>query len=54
MNTQNYKDIFNLPDKDEWMNAIKEEINNMKNLNVFSNSKQYSQKGQPYIMQMSI
>jgi len=32
---QNYKDIFNLPDKDEWMNAIKEEINNMKNLNVF-------------------
>jgi len=32
---QNYKDIFNLTDKREWLKDVKDELNNMKNLNVF-------------------
>jgi len=32
---QNYEDIFNLTDKREWLKDVKDELNNMKNLNVF-------------------
>ena len=31
----NYKDIFNLKDKEEWISAVKEEINNMNRLKVY-------------------
>jgi len=30
----NYKDIFNLTDKRDGLKAVKDELNNMKNLNV--------------------
>ena len=32
---KDFDDIFNLPDKDEWINAINEELHNMRKLNVF-------------------
>jgi len=34
-----YKEIFNLPDKKEWIDAVKEELNNMENLEVFKTVK---------------
>jgi len=34
-----YKEIFNLPDKKERIDAVKEELNNMKNLEVFKTVK---------------
>jgi len=36
---QNYKDIFNYEDKFQWIEEIKEELENMKNLNVFKTVK---------------
>ena len=30
-----YDDIFNLPDRDEWLKAVNDELENMKKLNVF-------------------
>ena len=30
-----FNDIFNLPDKDEWLKAVNDELDNMKKLNVF-------------------
>lgn len=36
MEPQNYGDIFNLEDKDEWLEAVDEERNNFKRLNVYS------------------
>jgi len=32
----NYKDIFNLPNKNEWLEAVGDELNNMKKMNVYS------------------
>jgi len=33
---ENYKDIQNLIERKEWINAVNEELSNMKNLNVFN------------------
>jgi len=41
-----YKEIFNLPDKKEWIDAVKEELNNMKSLEIFKNVKKYSRRCQ--------
>jgi len=30
-----YKDIFKLRDKDKWLEAVKNELDNMKNMNVY-------------------
>ena len=38
-----YKEIFNLPDKKEWIDAVKKELNNMKNLEVFKTVKNISE-----------
>ena len=39
----NYKDIFKTQDKVEWLSAIKEELNNMKSLNVYTTIKSVPQ-----------
>ena len=36
---ENYKDIQNLTNRKEWINAVNEELINMKNLNVFNTIK---------------
>ena len=36
MNLNNYKDIFKLNDKSEWLKSVKEELDNMERLKVFT------------------
>ena len=36
MNLTTYKDIFKLNDKSEWLKSVKEELDNMKRLKVFT------------------
>jgi len=37
--SENYKEIQNLTNRKEWINAVNEELINMKNLNVFNTIK---------------
>ena len=37
--SENYKEIQNLTNRKEWINAVNEELSNMKNLNVFNTIK---------------